>query len=348
MLYVILFFSAEILRSEDSIMREIIDRYFPDNWIINYYLGYTVDLSASWLGYKSAQQALSNTLHINNFQKVYKRNLLQLDASLKELKHNLQEGILKEEYVLDNVQKLLDVQRNANVTLRWLMLHTTTQDKKFHDHFFPPKSEKPLLLSDKILSLLLDTAQYEYVLKNTFTKMLHAKEIKWKELQKQSANRMKRLSDYFTGDQPLTDVKKDEALVKWFSKMENEILSLDFKSSSSGRGTDRIIRALNKVQTFHQISRKRTVLDFIAETLVNLKQMLRTLNLDEEQIIDLQIISDLSYGWEVVERYVPKMQMIVKNSPFSVLKLRATFIKLATLMQLPLLRIQQANSPDFV
>ena len=36
----------------------------------------------------------------------------------------LQEGVLKEEFVLDSIQKLMNVLREGNVTLRWLMLHS--------------------------------------------------------------------------------------------------------------------------------------------------------------------------------------------------------------------------------
>ena len=36
----------------------------------------------------------------------------------------LKEGVLQEEYVLDNISKLMGLIREANVTIRWLMLHT--------------------------------------------------------------------------------------------------------------------------------------------------------------------------------------------------------------------------------
>lgn len=36
----------------------------------------------------------------------------------------LKEGVLQEEYVLDNISKLMALIREANVTIRWLMLHT--------------------------------------------------------------------------------------------------------------------------------------------------------------------------------------------------------------------------------
>lgn len=34
MLYVILFFAPDILHSSQGEMREIVDKHFPDNWVI--------------------------------------------------------------------------------------------------------------------------------------------------------------------------------------------------------------------------------------------------------------------------------------------------------------------------
>eukprot|EP01052_Picozoa_sp_SAG31_P049413 SAG31_NODE_10809_length_1094_cov_1.715578_1_plen_58_part_10 len=33
-------------------MREIVDKHFPDNWVIAYFMGFTADLSIAWLRYK--------------------------------------------------------------------------------------------------------------------------------------------------------------------------------------------------------------------------------------------------------------------------------------------------------
>ena len=50
----------------------------------------------------------------------YARNLERLQPVLEKY---LQEGVLKEEFVLDSIPKLMNTMREANVTLRWLMLH---------------------------------------------------------------------------------------------------------------------------------------------------------------------------------------------------------------------------------
>ena len=44
---------------------------------------------------------------------------------LPALNQYLKEGVLREDFVLDNIPKLMNVMRECNVTLRWMMLHTS-------------------------------------------------------------------------------------------------------------------------------------------------------------------------------------------------------------------------------
>lgn len=53
----------------------------------------------------------------------YQGRLSRLIPRLQQL---LQEGALREEFVLDSVPKLLNTARECNVTLRWLLLHTVS------------------------------------------------------------------------------------------------------------------------------------------------------------------------------------------------------------------------------
>ena len=53
MLYVLLYFVPETLRQETALMREIVDKYFCDNWVISLYLGHIVWLPEAWDGYKA-------------------------------------------------------------------------------------------------------------------------------------------------------------------------------------------------------------------------------------------------------------------------------------------------------
>lgn len=47
-------------------MRETVDRFFPDNWVISIYMGIVINLCDWWLPYKAARTALNNTLESSN------------------------------------------------------------------------------------------------------------------------------------------------------------------------------------------------------------------------------------------------------------------------------------------
>ena len=56
-------------------MREIVDKHFSDNWLIPFYMGFTVDLSEAWAPYKAARTALNNTLTKANIAEVTQRSV---------------------------------------------------------------------------------------------------------------------------------------------------------------------------------------------------------------------------------------------------------------------------------
>lgn len=70
MLVTILAFQPSIMHSGSAIMREIVDRFFPDNWVISIYMGIVLNLCDWWLPYKAARTALNNTLETANVKKI--------------------------------------------------------------------------------------------------------------------------------------------------------------------------------------------------------------------------------------------------------------------------------------
>ena len=75
--------------------------------------------------------------------------------------------------------------------------------------------------------------------------------------------------------------------------------------------------------------------------------MIRTINVKEEVLIQIQIIGDLSYAWNIIDNYTKFMQNLIKKDPGLVKKLRATFLKLGSALDLPLVRIGEAGTEDF-
>jgi WASH complex subunit strumpellin len=112
-------------------MREIVDKHFPDNWVIAFYMGFCVDLTIEWEPYKAAKTALNNTTAQENIASFKARYVKRVEPLIQALAGFLTEGVLVEEFILEKRNKLMACLRDCNVTLRWLMLRTSTQP-----HFF--------------------------------------------------------------------------------------------------------------------------------------------------------------------------------------------------------------------
>eukprot|EP00035_Acanthoeca_spectabilis_P022186 m.442450 g.442450 ORF g.442450 m.442450 type:complete len:1163 (-) comp18809_c0_seq1:1689-5177(-) len=349
MLYVLLYFAPNVLYSETAKMREIVDKHFPDNWIISIYMGLTVDLVDAWEPYQAARTALANTIDHSNVQKHADRHLKKVPVLEKQILNLLKEGVLHREYVLDNVPKLVHTMREANVTIRWLMLHTHALQNPNNRK---AKAVRDIVMSSgfnpkHVFSLLLNTAQYEFVMKEMFGSMLDEKQAQWDSLRHEGSDRMKELSDVFGGETPLSRVEKNTKLQSYFSELGNQIAQIEFSdSTSAGRKIVQLIQALEEVQEFHQLENSLQIRQFLQETRQSLHQMLRTINIKEEVLITFEIVADLSYAWEIIDNYTGFMQYGIKADPTSVIKLRATFLKLASALDIPLLRIGQAGSKD--
>lgn len=98
-------------------MREIVDKHFPDNWVLSLYMGSTVNLCEAWEPYRAAQAALNNTLQLGNIAQQAARHVAKVPQLNTQIAHYLKEGVLVEETVLDHVQKLVRVRARVRIEL---------------------------------------------------------------------------------------------------------------------------------------------------------------------------------------------------------------------------------------
>ncbi|CAG5129653.1 unnamed protein product, partial [Candidula unifasciata] len=199
--------------------------------------------------------------------------------------------------------------------------------KQIRDQVLADSKFNPLL----VFELLLNIAQFEFKLKE------------------REQRGCKELSEVYSGTKPLTRVEKNDNLQAWFGEMSKQINSLGYDdSTSAGRKIVQLIQALEEVQEFHQLESNLQVRQFLADTRQYLHQMIRTINIKEEVLITIEIVADLSYAWNIMDSYTDYMQQGIKRDPTLVIKLRATFLKMASALDLPLMRINQASSQDLM
>ena len=174
MIFVMLCFCPKILEKENAKMREIVDKHFPDNWVIPIYQGHLVDLTEIWGdNFPAAKKALSNNIVIEQIKEFARKHFYMLHHTIVKLDKYIIEGQLIEEFVLDHTKELTDCLRDANVTIRWLMLHKNCKNKKFREIIEdgPNKAAR----EKDIVTLLLHLSKFENQLKNIFTNLVQSK-----------------------------------------------------------------------------------------------------------------------------------------------------------------------------
>ncbi|KAH0786381.1 WASH complex subunit 5-like [Histomonas meleagridis] len=338
MLFIFLLFSPETLQSSTYLMKEITSRFFFDNWIVPYFMGSCFDLNVVWKPFPAAYSAVSEAMKTNANQ-YYQRMISLLPKYHSQIKQILSDGFTKLEQLLDNIDNYVKVVRDSNVILRFLVLQTVEPSKKA---VFP-------LDRDTLLAFLLDLAEFEFELKTALDDALNKKPELWNDERTKAANLLRELALSFSGTLSLSSLQKDENLQKWFESIANEVEQLENENSQTNtQKIFQLIVALEKLLQFSQISQSIFIKESVAKVIGSLKTLGRLLCVDESYGPLIGTLSDFKYGFYIINSFIPLMQHRIKNDPFSVLKLRATFLKLTSLLDLQLIRIVQAESPDAV
>lgn len=360
MLYVILFFDPAVLRDETGKLREVVDKYFHDNWVVHVYAGLTADLNLHWSErFPAAKFALDNVLSEENVKRLHIQNAKLIGQCMAELRAYLTMGILTDKFVLDNRHDLLNCLRKCNIAARWRILHRRCATLEYREIVCAtsdilttdPKLEGDFIVTDAhVVSLLLLSSQLEMQLKEIFRDLLDKKESIWVTCREQASDIMNDLADYFKGDQTLARVPRHDGLISWFSSMCGEIRDLTYESGDHftviGRKIQLCVQALEEVEQYDLVDRDVQVKSFLDEARGLLLQMARVVGISETICGDIQWISDMSYGIESVKSYVTIIHTRVTKDPSNVALLQGFFLKLSSSLDGPVERLKQLNSPD--
>ncbi|XP_053606278.1 WASH complex subunit 5 isoform X2 [Plodia interpunctella] len=353
MLVICLFFAPYYLHSDISKMREIVDKFFPSNWIIPIYMGVTLNIIDFWDNFKAAKSALSNTCCNKSVKEVFAKRGESVPILTDKIHRLLKEGILTEDYVLDNINKILNLLLNSNLVVRWLLLHNS--DVIFFDNNKRGKQLKDIVMKEsnydplKLLELLISTAELELKVREILTKLLENKNHSWNTNKALALEAVNNLSELFSGNKSFTKVQENEQLKLWFDNIAKQISSLSESiTTKSIKKITQLIQALDEVEEFHGIKGTSTVVQYLMESKEALKNVLRAATLKEDSLVTLETVADVSYAWCSIDCYTKHMQDSIKENPAVTSRLRALFLKLASAMEIPLLRINQAGSEDLV
>jgi WASH complex subunit strumpellin len=150
-------------------MREICDKHFPDNWVIPIYGGELADISMYWASFNAANKALCNNIVLDRVKYFATIHADEVQKADKKINKYIIEGQLQEKEALDNVKILANLLRDANSTIRWIMLHQNCTSKSFRQEI------SQIIDRNKLVELILNVAKFETLFKDMLVRIVSKK-----------------------------------------------------------------------------------------------------------------------------------------------------------------------------
>ena len=341
LLAVILFFCPDILDRDKRNIFDIVNKHFHDNVVISFYMGYTIDLLEYWKDFKEAISALQFNMKSDLIKEQKNRKLGQIVELDKKIKEFLNEGVMTEEYVLKNVENLLTIMRDSNVVLRWFILQRNITNKKFREII------NDGLENNYLLKLLLDLSQFEDLLKTMLQNLVYNKEEMWENDKNFCIQKCSELISYYSGNSAFNNTLKLENYSNYFEETSSKINELNTSNPNrAGVRIGKIKDSLTGIKNLDKIIENANARENIRLINEKLDHMLLIVNVKRNYLISISKISDFSYAWISIHDYSQEMQRILQSNSKNVLLLRATFLKLASILNFPLVRLFEIESED--
>ncbi|XP_042482283.1 WASH complex subunit 5-like isoform X2 [Macadamia integrifolia] len=344
-LYVLLFYSPEFLNN-GFVMREIIDRFFKDSWVVPFFMYFTVDLSTSWDAYKGAKTSISSRLSSSFIRDLCQLHYSKVKDLTFELCSLLSDGVLTRDYVLNNSQSLLSLVRNCNISLRWLLLHRSSSDKKLRD-IVTSAGTAHEMDEESIVFFFLKTSQIEFEVKQLYVELFDGNGTLWQESKNSASECVQEFFKYYSGSQALSWKIKDESLEDWLKNLPMEIFSVDYtKTGNASRKVYHMMFTSKEIEQNHEIKENLQTKQFLSRIQKHLQHMLEALNLHHDALLTFSVVTDAVYAWGFVQSFGNELWKKIEQDSSVVLNLHSFFLKFQSMLDAPLLRISQNHSPD--
>ena len=341
LLVVILFFCPDILDRDKRNMFDIVSKHFHDNVVISFYMGYTIDIYEYWKDFKEAIGALQFNMKPDIIKDQKNKKLGKILELDKKIKGFLNEGVMTEEFVLKNIENLLTIMRDSNVVLRWFILQRNITNKKFRDII------NEGLENNYLIKLLLDLSQFEDLLKTMFQNLVFNKDEMWDNDKNFCIQKLSELISYYSGNSAFNNTMKLDNYSKYFEETSSKINELNsINPNRAGVRIGKIKDRLNGIKNLDRVNESANARENIRLINEKLDHMLLIVNVKKNYLVSISKISDFSYAWISIHDYSREMQKILQSNSKNVLLLRATFLKLASILNFPLVRLFEIESED--
>lgn len=316
------------------------------------------------------------TLNMKNLKLDQPENLKQIFGGAGNGGETQDEGT---QYIEQHAKRVTRVVQTCNVSMRWLLLNVFTE----HTHSKAVRSavSGAGACGREIVRTLLGLVVVENELLQVVRHLVETKKERWTRTQEDIVLSLTDLGEFYSGTQVrsthssdlfphtrpiLTHCSqflqvlsrrqqvKDEGLRKYFDQMANHVRNLDMsKPTSCGRKIQQLTQALKDVESFHQLQVSLQTKEYLHRVRRMLVRMTHIASVTEDDVKTCEVVSDVSHSFQLFDHLIPHLHRRIAHESAgnvrdssSALRLKFLFVKLRSVLDWPLLRVNEAESPD--
>uniref|UniRef100_A0A1I8BMK5 Uncharacterized protein n=1 Tax=Meloidogyne hapla TaxID=6305 RepID=A0A1I8BMK5_MELHA len=345
-LYICLYFEEghQTLKNQFSIMRQLIDNYFNDRWILHFHVDFKVNLHEKWEGYKAANAALQNVRELWPISKLASTHLNIIRTP------SFPSGLLSLEK-FGEYKKMID---EFNTSLKWLILHSSpTANAKLN--------LSSIIQKDILLEALKKLAHFEFKFKQAENYLRSNLIESIEKLKQRIVNNLSQIIAFLPNSSSSSadsvNAKRTGRIVTWLESVLGSINQLETNSSDNDKATQLLENICTRISsvTFNHISsesidkkQQNLILHHsleVANSDLRRLQNIYSLNLknaddaDKENSLCELTDSSSTYLFLFVDDNCSLIEKLLREDPLSV---RLIFLKLAA--SVPGLFIQESTT----
>ncbi|VDO60737.1 unnamed protein product [Heligmosomoides polygyrus] len=316
-IFVCLNFKQNTLKNDAMKMRQIVEDFFRDEWVIQLGLGLNVNLLDYWQSCRAALTALTNQVDISKAKSMASYHYSALG------KLCIPQGKISPNDFDAHIRMI----SQYNTSLRWLILHTSkTVSKKATSYIQAMDIHSQFDAQALVFLLRISNFEMDFFL--AYKECLRNKKESISKLTSATCVTISEMAQFFSQDFGSINKEKKTKLHDWFLLLKKNLEELDADDKQNADVVMQVKRRIVQVGEMLDLNGTLALAQHLQKLETQLNCLSALYSVREEDERQAQRSADPSYLWPILDEWTPRIQRRILESS-NVNAVRALFFKLS-------------------